>query len=90
MLLDNSVSVTVCSFHNTLTPTDRNDVLYNIVKECRLSIAETMKLLQHGFTTNFQHAKERQEMSEKAWNESIQFLTNKGFQYFHKRTYFKN
>lgn len=53
-------------------------------------MSETLKLFQHGFENNFQNYQVRKEMSESAWNESVDFLKSQGYKYFHKRGYFND
>lgn len=87
LLKDNSVPVTICSFHQTLKNKNRSEELLEIVKDCNLSISEVLMLLQNAFSWNFQQFHAREAMAASAWNRSLEKLNAQGFKFFHKKYY---
>lgn len=54
LFLDNLLPVAICSFKSSVSSKNRSEVLFDLVNECNLSIAELMKLLSCSFENNFQ------------------------------------
>jgi hypothetical protein len=54
LFLDNLLPVAICSFKSSVSAKNRSEVLFDLVNECNLSIAELMKLLSYSFENNFQ------------------------------------
>ena len=54
LFLDNLLPVAISSFKSSVSAKNRSEVLFDLVNECNLSIAELMKLLSCSFENNFQ------------------------------------
>jgi len=56
LFIDNLLPVAICSFKASISPSSwaRSELLLGLVNECKLSIAELMKLLSYSFENNFQ------------------------------------
>ncbi len=80
LFLDKGIPITLCSFRGAFGPS-RTDALMALVRDCKLSIAELLKLLSHGFAHNFQPLPQRHKLSNGAWAASEQLLADRGFRY---------
>lgn len=87
LFLDKGVPITVCSFRGIFGPS-RTEALEMIMSECKLSVAELLKLLGHGFSFNFQTLRAREAMSDQAWAENERILKPAGFEYLLKKYWF--
>jgi len=77
----------VCSFRGVFGPS-RLQVLRMLCTDCKLSIAELLKLLSHGFEHNFQPLRKREELLDQTWQQNERILTPLGFKYLFKKTWF--
>ncbi|ELR14824.1 adenosine deaminase [Acanthamoeba castellanii str. Neff] len=88
LFLDNLLPVAICSFKSSVSSKNRSEVLFDLVNECNLSIAELMKLLSCSFENNFQPYDVRQKMVAKAWEEASTYLSAHGYSSLYRQHYF--
>jgi len=88
MFLDNDLVVTICTFRKSVYRHTRNEVLLSLVQDCRLSIADLLRLISHGFQNNFQPYAVRKELMSHFWEKAITKLESEGYQHLTKKHYF--
>jgi len=90
LFIDNLLPVAICSFKASISPSSwaRSELLLGLVNECKLSIAELMKLLSYSFENNFQPYEVRQRMVACAWEEASSYLNSQGYSSLYKQHYF--
>lgn len=87
LFLDKGVPLTLCSFRGAFGPS-RIEALETLVTDCKLSIAELLKLLSHGFAFNLQTLRTREAMLDGAWADWEAVLRPQGFEYLLKKFWF--
>jgi len=80
LLLDNEVPVAICSFRALFQDKNRVEMLEEIIKECHLSIPDTVKLLSTGFNFNFQNSVRQRKILNEFWTETQKILLEHGVQ----------
>jgi len=80
LLLDNEVPVAICSFRALFQDKNRVEMLEEIIKECHLSIPDTVKLLSTGFNFNFQNSIRQRKILNEFWAETQKVLLEHGVQ----------
>jgi len=78
LLLDNEVPVAICSFRALFQDKNRVEMLEEIIKECHLSIPDTVKLLSTGFNFNFQNSIRQRKILGEFWAETQKVLHDYG------------
>lgn len=85
------LSVTLCTFDNSLYPQTRPEIIHKLVKECNIRANELMKLLSVGFRRNFQSFQTRSNLFDHFYRQAAKIFTEHNFTSFNSEVrYFKS
>ncbi|KAJ4459126.1 putative Adenosine deaminase [Paratrimastix pyriformis] len=87
LLLDNDIRVVICSFGKSQERMSLSEMLFSLVDDCHLSMAEVLIILANGYRSSFQPHNIRETMFAGFWTKAKQYLRSRGFECLCKKHY---